>query len=347
MKRLFACLALSLAGCNNLEGPPLTIGHLVPADDPARAAAQVNGLKMALDELGAKADPALQNRPLAIRMISVKSPDEYESQAVRLSSLGKAFALIGGTNLEETERLDHLRMPLLSFASRRSSVLSENTVTMGSDAEDRAEAAVAWLQSLGVKQATLVKSENGQADAAAFQKAWKAHMTGAGSSLKEVNDGEKAVGEVLIFTESPGKGTIDGQAKHVLLLGPDIEAERAAGLKPNSPQIHWIAPFAIDPQVKTTGEFAEKYQKQFQQAPTTDAVLAYDGLKMMLQAMRNLRGSTGDKLAKELDAVKYEGVTGPVRIEKGRLRRPLFVVHAASEGTSPTVFRWSPPAAKK
>lgn len=346
MKRLFACLVFGLVGCGNTEGPPLTIGLLTPSDDAARAAAQENGIKLALDELKVKADPALLNRPLQLRTVSAKSPDEYESQAVRLTSLSRTFALMGGTNLEETERLDHLRLPLLSFSPRRSSSLSDNAVTMGIDAEDRADAAVAWVKSLNASNATWIRSPKSQADEAALQKAWKNQFPD-GKSLKLANEGEKVDTEVVFVTAAANKDALGERVKHIVYLGSESEAPNIALLASETRQVHWVTAFAVDPQTKTTGEFAEKYEKQFSLKPTSDAVLAYDGFKMTLQMMRNLRGAHGEKLGTDLEKTKYDGVTGPVRLEKGRLRRTLFVVHAVADGAQAIDFRWTPPEPKK
>lgn len=353
MKRLFACLACLVLGCTNAEGPPLTIGHIAPGDDPQRAEAQKQGLELVVKDLGDKADPALQHRPLVIRFISANSPDEYESQGVRLTSLSRSFALFGGTNLEETERLDHLRVPLFSFAPRRTTSISESTFTMGLDPEDQAAAIVAWMKSKDLREATMVKSRQSGSDpwAAAFPQAWKAQWGEVKASLSIVSDEHKLDAETLILAgalddESPLFKQIGEKTKRIIFVGGEAGAERVASLRRENRDVYWTTAFAIDPATKTTGEFADKYQRAFGKPPQSDAVLAYDGLRMLLQSMRTTRLASGDRLLKDLEAATYNGVTGPVHIEKGRMHRPVFVVHATGE--TPTFdYRWMPEPTKK
>ncbi|MBX9677715.1 MAG: ABC transporter substrate-binding protein [Gemmataceae bacterium] len=348
MKRLIACLAFLFLGCTNSEGPPLTIGLISPGDDPQRAEAQKQGLELVVKYLGDKADTTLQHRPLVIRFISANSPDEYESQGVRLTSLSRSFALFGGTNVDETERLDHLRVPLFSFAPRRTTSLSESTFTLGLDPEDQAAAIVAWLKSKDVREATMVKPQRSTSDpwATAFPPAWKAQWGEAKTALTIVSDEDKLDAETLIIAsavddDSPLSKQIGERAKRIVFLGPEAGAKRMAWLRRENREVYWTTAFAIDPQTKTTAEFADKHQRAFGKPPQSDAVLAYDGLKMLLQSMRTTRMASGDRLLKDLETATYNGVTGPVHIEKGRMHRPVFVVHATGE---PPAFdyRWTP-----
>jgi hypothetical protein len=352
MNRLIVCLACLVVGCTNAEGPPLVIGHVAPADHPARAEAQKQGLELAVKELGSKADAALQNRPVLVRFASASSPEEYESQAVRLTSLGRAFALFGGTSVEEMERLDHVRVPLFSFSSRRSPSLSENAIALSSDPEDQAAAVVTWLKSQGISQATLVKARDGKSEpwATQFSRAWKSLWAEGKNALSIADDQAKLDAETLILgplpSDSPAWKQIGNGTKRVVLLGAESDAMAAAStLRGTSRQVYWITAFAIDPETKTTGDFAEKYQRAFGKPPASDAVLAYDGLRMLLESLRTTRSAMGDRLTKDLETSTFDGVTGPVRIEKGRMRRPVFVVHAADEGAS-FDYRWVPEALK-
>ncbi|MFO0863367.1 MAG: hypothetical protein U0744_01675 [Gemmataceae bacterium] len=352
MKRLIVCLAWFAFGCTNAEGPPLVIGHVAPADDSVRAEAQKRGLELVVNDLGDKPDPALQSRPLVIRFASASSPEDYESHAVRLTALGRASALFGGTNLDETERLDRMRVPLFSFSSRHASSLSENTIVMGLDAEDESAAVVAWLKSKDISNATLVKARDGKSEpwATLLPQAWNKQW-GNKAALAFADDHAMLDAETLIFAgpltvDSPGWKQIGDRTKRIIVLGSETDAAALAKFRGPHRNVHWTTPFVLDPETKTTGDFLEKHQRAFGSVPSSDAVLAYDGLRFLLQSMRTTRVAQGGRLLKDLETAAFVGVTGPNRIENGRMRRRIYVVHAVDE-SSALDFRWLPETLEK
>jgi ABC-type branched-subunit amino acid transport system substrate-binding protein len=68
------------------------------------------------------------------------------------------------------------------------------------------------------------------------------------------------------------------------------------------------------------------YEKRFRQPPTADALLAHDGLGILLAELAETEGGSRQKLQESLARRKaYEGLTGTLRQVDGRWRWPLFI----------------------
>lgn len=80
-------------------------------------------------------------------------------------------------------------------------------------------------------------------------------------------------------------------------------------------------------------EWRSNYEKRFRQPPTADALLAHDGLGILLAEMAESDSLSRQKLQEALSKRKtYAGLTGTLRQVNGRWRWPLFIVrHRASK----------------
>lgn len=344
-------LAILLAGCS-AEGSAIQIG-LVSAAVPQAGDAPLNGMRLALDAPPKKGEASMPRRIL-LRHAVAKNAEECEAQGVRLAGLGRAAVLFGGTNGEETERLDRLQVPLFSFSARDALQRSDRCVTLGLDPEDQAAAAVVWLRTVGATSTTLVRRRDGAADAWAlpFQNAWTEAAKETKAELHLAEPTDLIASETIVFAGTADDlatfvaAGLDDKTKRIVYLGREPTAAQIAAARTPRRSLNWTVSFALDPEVPSTKEFADQYRTRFGEAPTADAVLAYDSLLWLLQAARSTRSASAERWLEEMKTQTFDGTTGPMRIEKGRMRRPAFVVRASEDGTPLPQYRWLPPPKK-
>src|SRR4051812_12297290 len=118
---------LTVAGCGaTAPPPPIFLGHVAATSGSTRAAGEqeVLGIRLAIEELTRTERPG--NRPVHVKHSDTRGQlDAFESQAVRLVTVGRAVALYGGNSADEVLRLDRSRAPLLTPLGSRPRGLSE------------------------------------------------------------------------------------------------------------------------------------------------------------------------------------------------------------------------------
>jgi branched-chain amino acid transport system substrate-binding protein len=87
--------------------------------------------------------------------------------------------------------------------------------------------------------------------------------------------------------------------------------------------------FHADPAHAKSPAFSKAYREAFQTEADVNAALAYDGFRILADAMKRTPTQlTPERLREELLKTKdFEGVTGPLTMTPDRqIARPLFVV---------------------
>jgi branched-chain amino acid transport system substrate-binding protein len=73
-------------------------------------------------------------------------------------------------------------------------------------------------------------------------------------------------------------------------------------------------------------DFVEGYQELYGNLPGIVAAYAYDGMNLLIEAIRNAGTSERELIQKSLEKICYEGVTGPISFDKmGNREGPYFV----------------------
>jgi hypothetical protein len=81
-------------------------------------------------------------------------------------------------------------------------------------------------------------------------------------------------------------------------------------------------------------EFARKYQEKFGVPPDLAAAQAYDGARLLLDAIRRAETTTAPHIRDELGKTKdFETVTGPLRFDDHAARRRVFVLESSDGRT--------------
>jgi branched-chain amino acid transport system substrate-binding protein len=359
---LFFLPVLALAGCRNQsQPPPLVLGHVAALSgaDAAAGKQAERGLKLALEDLGAKASEKLNDRPLVVRHVDAAGElDVLEAAAIRLVKVNGAIGLLGGTSKEEAALLDRARVPVLSSAGARASGLSDLVFTTGLSTARQGEALSRHLAAQGAPVALIVDAGDvdSQAGGAAFKKTWTEVAKKDGSRLHEF-----ALGADADFAKLSGR--IDEVKPKTVVFAGEVSAWRDLQRQWKGTDTRWayIGPegaltgadatnaliatsFALDKETAKIEEFAKKYRAKFDEEPTVHAALAYDNVRLLVEALQQGQSLAPEKLRDELLKIKdFAGITGPLSFAgQHQLRRPAFIAELRGEGP-PTALKMVAP----
>ncbi len=179
MKRslVLVMLLAVLAGCGtNAALPPIMVGHVSDKTRPDKAGDQAeHGIRLALAEW-------TKDNTIAGRGIQVRHTDAhgqayaFESQAVRLTSVNRCAALLGGLSASEVAGLDRALTPLLTFYGQPVVGASNLVFYLGMAPARQGEVLARYAaDDAKTKRVALVVDERrpeSLAVADAFQKAW-------------------------------------------------------------------------------------------------------------------------------------------------------------------------------
>src|SRR5262249_46941019 len=100
--------ALLLAGCLQKSPPePIGVGHVAPLSGPARAGGEHarQAILLAVEEANRDEQHVHGRRVVVVHADDRDAPEEAQAEAVRLITVNKVAALLGGIDPAETERL--------------------------------------------------------------------------------------------------------------------------------------------------------------------------------------------------------------------------------------------------
>jgi branched-chain amino acid transport system substrate-binding protein len=371
---LFAA-ALSLPACSgSAPPPPVLLGHVAALSGPDREAGQsaARGIRLAVMEANKDPDKGAGRTVKVIHTDTLGALDAYEAEAVRLVTINRTAALLGGTTQEEVERLERARVPVVSPCGTRPRSRNEAVFTtglspsvqgklLGRFAADRLKASRALALA---DQA----DDNSVALAEAFGREFQAER--AKKDAKGAK-GEQARPEVLrygkevkladlarrIAAEKPAAVLLAGNLADLrqlrkdlgekapaLLFGGEDGAAQAVQEGNGKGAVYLVTAWAADGDAPRAQEFAKKYRETFGQSPDVHAALAYDNARLLFEALRRTKDDlTGARLRDELAGLKgFAGLTGPLSFGEDRqLRRPAFVLRVEN-GQVKTEKRYGP-----
>jgi branched-chain amino acid transport system substrate-binding protein len=342
----------SAGGCGTAPAPPpIYVGHVAVTSGPERAAGEEEalGIRLAIEELARAGHDKLAGRPVHVKHADAHGqPDAFESQAVRLVTVSKAVALIGGNSPEEVLRLDRARVPLVTPLGARPRGTGDLVFAVGIAPAAQARALARFaVQDKGVTTTALVVDERRQAYRE-LAETFESEMRQALQSIRPNEEVKKSTtfrfgkdAKLAELAKRVGGAKVQG----VLFAGPaqDYEEWRAAlpnpefliffagaetALHENRTDPAYVAsPFAVDPDLPKTVEFARRFREAFKKEPDVHAALAYEGIRILADAMNRAQAPAGDKFLEELRATKdFPGLAGPLTFGTDQqLRRPVFV----------------------
>jgi branched-chain amino acid transport system substrate-binding protein len=347
------CLALLLAGCR--RGPnhePIFIGHLAPFSGPEKQVGEHarQAIVLAVEEVNKEG-----NRILG-RPISVLHPeyapgalDKLQAVALRLVDVNRVAALLGGTDLEEVNAVERAaqphEVPLVVLAGLPPEKLGDTVFSVNAGLAFQAQALAQYAKQELKAERVAVLVDSRKASYATLAALFGKECSKSGSTqeftykaadefAELVERVKKAQANVLLHA-----GTIHdlgqirrkletGGVKVPIIFGGEInllDADRDA-----TNGVHVATPYVVSDSSKENVEFVKKYQERFHQPPDVNAALAYDGLQVLLEAMRRAQSIERSKINAALTEMATtpfdKGLSGTWTFDKSHsARRPVYV----------------------
>jgi len=365
---LIACCAACLAGCGGSSSPPpIFLGHVATLSGPDAQAGKSaeQGIRLALEDLGAAASANLQGRPLVVRHVDAAgSLDNMEAQAARLVSVNKAVGLLGGVTKDEALRLDRSRVPVLSPVGFRTSAMSELLFTTGLAPTTQGQVLAQFLADEAPEAGTVIvdpRREESLVFAEHFRRAWADAMSKRDSKTETPRWTEVTLPKDPKLAEW-GAGVIQSKPPTIVFTGvaADFETLRRAwgaaaprlvfagddgswadGNAIAGHTVYVATAFAVGKEETKALEFAKKYRAANREEPDVQAVVAYDNVRLFAEALAKGQSTAPDKLREELLKLQdFPGVTGPLTFTRDQhLKRTVFIARIEGAARIPTAVK--------
>jgi branched-chain amino acid transport system substrate-binding protein len=362
---------LCLPGCSGSAQPtPVFLGHVATLSGPDRAAGEsaARGIRLAVME--ANKDPEQgAGRPVkVIHTDTLGKLDAFEAQAVRLVTVNRVTALLGGDTPEEVERLEMARVPVVSTCGVRPRSRSDAVFCTGLSPERQGQVLARFAAERFPGKAAFAladeRRDGSVALAEAFVREWQAANTKKEAKSpaarpavlrygREIKLGElaKRVAEEKAEVVLLAGTTADARALRlkvddkslVLLFGGDDDGVKPSQEARGKGAMYLATAFVADADVPRAKEFVKKYREHFSDEPDVHAALAYDNARLLFRAVRETKDDlTAARLREKLAELKdFPGLTGPLTFAERQLRRPAFVVRVEN-GQAKTEKRYAP-----
>ncbi len=180
---LAAAPLLALAGCSGRSNPePLLVGHIDPFTGGQRSAGESvkRGMLLALEEVNGESEQVAGRRLAMVHADSRGQPERARSEAVRLATLNRLVAAVGGRDQASADRLAQALqtypIPLLTAVPCATPSL-DSVFTLGVSLTFRGESLANFAADhLKARRAALVTDDSlpaCAAVAAAFSRRWR------------------------------------------------------------------------------------------------------------------------------------------------------------------------------
>lgn len=337
----------------------LKLGVMVPTTGSEATAGKdmENAMLLAVDEIN-KAGGVLGKQITTMTGDDACDPQQATAAATKLVS-ADVLAVVGGycsgATLPTLKIYGDTGIPMVIAAANSTKLIDANpgnAFQINSTGYDQVNTAVGLFESKGVKKLAVIHQGDGYSEDLA--KLTKEKWTSMGHEVvayEVVNKGEQDQSALVTRIKSKAPDAVfwtayyaDGALVIKQLRQAGYRNLIAVGDGSNSPKLMEIAGKAADgvycfsnptveylPAAKT---FGENYKKMFKQDPDAYAALAYDGMKLMADAIT--RAGKADKAAiiKALaDTKDFNGIAGPISFtDKNTLAKSNFVVLIAKDG---------------
>jgi branched-chain amino acid transport system substrate-binding protein len=352
-------LALVAGGCGPRPEPePFAIGQLISLTGPRKDEAEQarNGASLAV-EVALRGDQRILGRRIAVRHVDDRGdPEMVQAEAVRLITLNRCVALLGGPDPSASERLARVApaygTPVLLTADLMTVPAGESVFCLSASPASRGEAIAQFAaRDLHYRHIMALTDPNepvGAALVGGFLKRWRQeHRGDANASVKELSYPKDPEWSDLI------KRVAKAKPDAVLMCTPSSEFPQvisrflAAGVKvpvfyggedrgtapfldfdKDAPPLYLATSFSARGELSPEGQgFVREYEEKFGKAPDLAAALAYDDVRMVIDALTQAQSVQAPRLTSAIAAENaFAGVTGTLSFADRRAKRRLFVV---------------------
>ncbi len=348
---------LAVAGCNRgREAEPILIGHIAPFAGPDKAIGDhaQQAISLAVAEVN-KDENKITGRGVRVHHVDPQGNlDTLQSETVRLITVTKVVALLGGTDIVETERLGRAaqtyEVPVITSAELPPQLLGDNvfSVNVGQQFKGQVLARFAAEKLSAARMAVLVDSRH-TAGAGMLAALGKEFSKVAGRQIYEwayKSDAEfpeliqraqkhqvQAIvysGRVADLAALRSKLQAAKLTLPLLFAGGDEYLSALLADRKVSDGIYLATAYVAENKTEQNVAFVKEYQEQFHEPPDLHAALAYDGIRILFEALRRAKSVQPSKVRAELanSASKFDCLTGSLAFDKDHAAsRTLFVVH--------------------
>jgi branched-chain amino acid transport system substrate-binding protein len=93
----------------------------------------------------------------------------------------------------------------------------------------------------------------------------------------------------------------------------------------------WLVPSGTWP-VRERAAFVTEFKKTYGHDPGMVATYAFDGMNLLLEAIKKSGSSDRERIQEALSGIKYAGVTGPVKFDEKGNRTGAFDLRNVKNG---------------
>jgi branched-chain amino acid transport system substrate-binding protein len=348
-------LALLAAGCSSMPATePVWIGQLLSLEGPDRAAGASarQGAELAVAD-----GPSVAGRSIAVRHVDDRGdPATVQGETVRLIAVNRAAALMADFDATRTERLLRANqpygVPVIVPGELTAGSESAGVLALGVPPAVRGRLLARYAAAdLGLRRAAVVtdgRHPNAVALAAAFVKAWPRDKGGAleewiFTSAAERDDRidrviQAAPAVVLLACSVADFRALRPRLAAKLPQAPLLYGGSDAGASPlqaeleNRPDVYLGTVYSSEHLTESGRDFARRYEERFHEPPDLYAVQAYDGTRLLVEALQRAGGPDKDGLVKELARLEsFDAVTGPIHWKDRQPSRRVFLVALTSK----------------
>jgi branched-chain amino acid transport system substrate-binding protein len=350
-RRFLATLPLlTAAGCSRRSSEePLWAGDVSPLSGAERTAGEhfQRGLLLALEEVNGEEDRIAGRRLAVLHADSRSQIEQARHEAVRLVSLNKLNALLGGRDQATVERLAQALqlypVPLLT-PGPSGPAGSENVFSIEVSSEFRGDCLARFASEHLKLQRAVVMVDNGSplsaSTASAFSSRWRSADkrkvqtwdARAEESARDLPERlRKAQAEVVLFATSAAdllavRASLPATLP-VLFGGEPVDWQRLEASPDASKQLYGAtvhAPARFDKEGET---FLKRYREKHHEEADVNACQGYELLDILAEVLRTAKGAGPSKVREVLGERKdLPALNGELRFSKGRALRPLYVM---------------------
>jgi branched-chain amino acid transport system substrate-binding protein len=356
LSRVFCSLLLLGVGCKSKAEPEvLWIGHVAPLSGPNEVIGEQRKQAILLAVEQANQDGGAGRRIAVLHVDSHDAPNALQPEAVRLITINRVVALLGGVDVAQVERLGRAAQPyevaLITPAAVSADRLAENVYSVNASLNFQGQVLARFATAdLKAEQIVVLRDDRRTSTAAlaeAFQKefskitghAVQQHLYKSEAELSKAALESKDAKPHAIFylgnaTDlAKARATLQGvgvtipllfagDSEHLAILQSDPKASNGVFL---------TTPYVVEEGTPEIRDFVKKYQDRFHETPSAEALLAYDGVRVLFPVIRKAESTITRKnvlagLA-HLSTDGFDSLAGHIVFNKDHsARRPLFVV---------------------
>lgn len=353
--RSLSLLALLAVGCSSKPAAePVWIGQLLSLEGPDHAAATRarQGAELAVAD-----GPAVAGRPIAILHVDDRGdPATVQAQTVRLITVNKSAALLADFDTTRTERLLRANqpygVPVIVPGELPARSESAGVLALGVPAAVRGQLLARYAAAdLGLRRVAVLtdgRHANHVTLTAAFVKAWPRDKGGAleewtFTSAAERDDRldhviQAAPAVVLLACSVADFRALRPRLAAKLPQAPLLYGGADAGASPlqaeleKQPDVYLATAFSTDHLTESGRDFARRYETRFHEPPDLYAAQAYDGTRLLAEALQRAGGPDKDAVVKDLARLEsFDAVTGPIHWKDRQPSRRVFLVALTSK----------------